>query len=213
MQRSFCVLGMGLLISCGDDGEEIGTDPSVRALDSITVDLNTTYQTIRGFGACNTVFNGVRSFPKESDMQKAYGMGDDELGLSIFRISVPATSNTWADVAEVAKMAQDRGAIVFASPWDAPEEMRDPDHEERVLLPSKYQDYVDHLNSYNDFMTNNGVNLYAISIQNEPDIGEWTQWTVQQVMDFTINFADGINNRVITAESFNFNRAYYNSIL
>lgn len=187
-----------------------GGTPSLK----ITIDPTTTYQTIRGFGGCNSVFRGVANFPNEADMQKAFGMGNDELGLSIFRISVPKTNGTWADVAKVAKFAKDRGAIVFATPWDAPDNLLDPTStSKRVILPTKYGDYVNHLNSFVDYMINQNTELYAISIQNEPDIGEWTKWTTAEIFNFTKNFAGNLKGRVISAESFNFNRNYYTDIL
>ena len=202
------------MVSCDNGGDEPEPDdPIVKKRDSITVDLNTTYQRIRGFGGCNGVFRGAGNYPKAADMQKAYGTGDSELGLTIFRVSIPADPSRWAAIADVALMAQDLGAIVFASPWDAPEEMLDPDEDEKVILPSMYGEYVKHLNKYDSFMTANGVNLYAISIQNEPDIGEWTQWTTGAIRIFTKDYAGDIKNKVITAESFNFNRDYYNPIL
>lgn len=209
-RTSIFFLVIFFMTSCGNN---IVEPDRTTPLESITIDLTKTYQSIFGFGGCNTVFNGVASFPKESDMQKAYGTGDDELGLSIFRVSIPSNPSDWAAVAEVAKFAQDRGAIVFASPWDAPDDLLDPDHDEKRILPEKYDDYVAHLNSFDDYMQGQGVNLHAISIQNEPDIGEWTQWTVFEIEDFTRNHASGINTKVITAESFNFNRSYYNNIL
>ncbi len=181
-------------------------------LHGITLNTATTYQTISGFGGCNTVFRR-NNYPSENDIQKAYGTGQGELGLSIFRVSIPPNDSRWPAIAEVAKFAQDRGAIVFASPWDAPDNMLDPNHSENRVLPSRYGDYVAHLNRFDDFMTSNGVNLHAISIQNEPDYGEWTRWTKDEIFDFTKNYANGINTNVITAESFNYNRTYYTDIL
>ncbi|MEL6717974.1 MAG: cellulose-binding protein [Bacteroidota bacterium] len=200
------------VLACEKETEEPESPINVVS-NVINVDLEEEYQHIVGFGGCNGVFRGAENFPKERDMQNAYGMGETSLGLSIFRVSIHPKPDRWPAIAEVAKYAQDRGALVFASPWDAPSDMLDPNHNEKRILPSKYDAYVDHLNRFDDFMTNNGVNLHAISIQNEPDIGEWTQWTIAEVNDFVKNHADGINNRVITAESFNFNRNYYNDIL
>ena len=204
-----------LLFTCSssdEGGNQVG-GPTPENVSTISVNTSNTYQSISGFGACNTVFNGVSSFPNESDIQKAYGTGDNELGLSIFRVSIPASQDTWPDIAEVAKYAQDRGAIVFASPWNAPDDMLDPNQTELRKLPEKYDDYVAHLNSFDNFMQTQGVNLHAISIQNEPDIGEWTQWTQTEIENFTRDHAGGINTTVITAESFNFNRSYYNNVL
>lgn len=179
------------------------------------LDPATTYQTMAGFGGCNSVFRGSANYPNATDMQKAFGTGADELGLSILRISIPAESSKWGPVATVAQEAYNLGAKVFATPWDAPADLRDPDNtEERMLLPSKYGEYVEHLNSFDTYMSTNGVNLHAISVQNEPDIGEWTQWTPDEVFNFMKDHADNINHsKVITPESFNFNRVYYNDIL
>lgn len=207
------LLLIGLLLNQGCRNDSEVDNPTVSPTNSITINIEDTYQTIRGFGGCNGVFRGVSNFPKERDMQKAYGTGELELGMSIFRVSVPADPTRWQAVFEVAKFAQERGAIVIASPWDAPSEMLDPNHHEKRILPTKYADYVAHLNSFNRYMKDNGVQLHAISIQNEPDIGEWTQWTVEEVFDFTKNFAGDIENTVITAESFNFKRVYSDDIL
>ena len=63
--------------------------------------------------------------------------------------------------------------------------MLDPDHDEKRILPSMHDAYVDHLNAFDTNMKNQSVNLHAISIQNEPDIGEWTQWTACEVANLT----------------------------
>jgi len=205
------LLALAFLISCTD--RSVDRPPVISELDSITVDLGITYQSISGFGGCNSVFRGASNYPNAEDMQKAFGTGEDELGFTIFRVSIPPNSTNWSAIAEVSLLAQDLDAIVFASPWDAPDEFLDPNEEERVILPSMYGAYVDHLNEFNSFMSSYGVNLHAISVQNEPDIGEWTQWTPGAVQSFMRDYAGGINNRVITPESFNFNRVYYTSLL
>ena len=46
-----------------------------------------------------------------------------------------------------------------------------------------YGAYADHLIRYIIFMKQNGVDLYAISVQNEPDM-DFTYWTPQEVVDF-----------------------------
>lgn len=193
--------------SCSSDNDI--DRPKTASSNIVTVDMDDARQAIAGFGGCNSVFRGEANFPNENDMQKAFGLGENELGLSIFRVSIPPDPARWPAVAEVAKFAQDRGAIVMASPWDPPSDMLDPNHNEPRILPSKYGDYVDHLNSFDTYLKSNGVNLHAISVQNEPDIGEWTQWTASEIVDFMKNHAGQINNKVITPESFNFNRDYY----
>jgi len=205
--------GSSAIITLDDSQKTATINAGILPSATITVDITKTYQTIRGFGAANTVFNGEASFPNADEIQKAYGMGGDELGLSILRISVPADSNKWPAVSDVAFNAQSLDATVFATPWYAPDDFYDPSNiEHKVMLPSKYTDWVTHLNNYDDYMTANAVDLFAIAIQNEPDIGEWTRWTPEQVLDFTKNYADGLNGKTISAESFNYNRDYYTPI-
>ncbi len=56
-------------------------------------------------------------------------------------------------------------------------------------------------------MKENGVDVYAISIQNEPDYGsEWTWWTSDECLDFLENYADKIDCRIISPETFQYNK-------
>lgn len=49
------------------------------------------------------------------------------------------------------------------------------------------------------------MNLYAISIQNEPDYAHtWTWWTPQEMLNFMKNYAGKINCKVIAPESFSY---------
>lgn len=73
------------------------------------------------------------------------------------------------------------------------------------LKYNQYGAYAQHLNDFVTYMKNNGVNLYAISIQNEPDYAEtWTWWTPAEVLNFMKNYAGSINCRVIAPESFQY---------
>ena len=82
------------------------------------------------------------------------------------------------------------------------------------LKRANYGDYANHLNGFVTFMKNNGVELYAISIQNEPDYAhEWTWWTPEECVDFLANYASKINCRVMSPETFQYNKQYYNAIL
>ncbi|MED4779018.1 glucuronoxylanase, partial [Bacillus atrophaeus] len=102
------------------------------------------------------------------------------------------------------------GAIVFASPWNPPSDMvetfnRNGDASAKRLRYDKYAAYAQHLNDFVTYMKNNGVNLYAISVQNEPDYAhEWTWWTPQEILHFMRENAGSINARVIAPESFQY---------
>ena len=62
---------------------------------------------------------------------------------------------------EGAKLAQNQGAIVFASPWYTPDELAETiivnGEEYRHLNKDDYQAYTDHLIRYINFMKSNGV--------------------------------------------------------
>ncbi len=62
---------------------------------------------------------------------------------------------------------------------------RNGDTSAKRLKYDKYAAYARHLNDFVTFMKNNGVNLYTISVQNEPDYAhEWTWWTPQEILRF-----------------------------
>ena len=82
------------------------------------------------------------------------------------------------------------------------------------LRKDKYGDYANHLNSFVQYMKSKGVTIYAISIQNEPDYAhEWTWWTPQECVTFLANYASKINCRIMSPETFQYNKQYYNVIL
>lgn len=73
------------------------------------------------------------------------------------------------------------------------------------LKYDKYEAYAQYLNEFDTFMKNNGVNLYAISVQNEPDYAhDWTWWSAEEMLRFMKENAGSINNRVIAPESFSY---------
>lgn len=201
-------------------GSSISTLQAVAASECI-IDTTTEYQTIRGFGGINhPEWIGDLT---ESQRQTAFGNGENELGLSILRVFVNDDSTQWSKAVATAKAAQEKGAIVFASPWNPPADMcemfdRDGDssngNEAKRLRHDKYAEYAEHLNNFVMFMKENGVNIYAISIQNEPDYGsEWTWWTSDECIDFLENYADKIDCRIISPETFQYNKEYYTKIL
>jgi glucuronoarabinoxylan endo-1,4-beta-xylanase len=82
------------------------------------------------------------------------------------------------------------------------------------LRHDKYADYADHLNNFVKFMKQNGVTLDSISIQNEPDYAhQWTWWTIQECVDFLANYASRIDCKIMSPETFQYDKNYYNAIL
>jgi glucuronoarabinoxylan endo-1,4-beta-xylanase len=112
---------------------------------------------------------------------------------------VNPSSGSWSGELTVAKKAVSLGAITFASPWNAPSSMGGGH-----VNASSYGAYADHLNSFVDYMKDNGVDLYAISVQNEPDYGDWTHWSAQEILSFVKNNGGSIKTRLMAPESFQF---------
>ena len=178
---------------------------------SIDIDLDSSRQVIRGFGGMNhtTWINDLN----EDNREKSFGNDPGEIGLSILRIHLDPDPGRFGLEVPTALHAIRKGAKVFASPWNAPGNLLDPGAEVSRVDPGKYADYADHLNSFNTFMSGHGVALHAISVQNEPDWGEWTRWTSAEMVDFLAHHAGDIENRVMAPESFQFRRSYTDPIL
>ncbi len=185
---------------------------SVDYLTSATIDLDSVHQYIRGFGAANIL--QWRPDMTDSEIETAFGTGYGQLGFTILRLRIQPQSDLWYTNLPTAKKAHDMGVLVFASPWDPPAYMLDPEAETNRLRYDMYDEYAAHLDSFNTFMTNNGVPLYAISVQNEPDWdGGWTQWTAEEMVTFMRENAPAIGTRVMAPESFQFRRPFSDAIL
>ena len=165
----------------------------------ITVNTAAHNQTIRGFGGA-TVWNGALT---DEDCDKLF----TTLGLSICRIRI-SPDGDWADDISNAQKAYARGASVFSSTWSPPAWMKDNNSTvSGYLLPEHYGDYTEWINSFISALEQNGVPLYAASVQNEPNINvsyESCTWTAEQMRDFVAGYAGGITTKVIMPETFNF---------
>ena len=195
----------------------------VNAASMVTVNTDKTYQKIDGFGGIN-----LPEWISEGDMtaaqvQKAFGNGSDELGLTILRIYVSDNSNDWQRAVPTAKRAQALGAKVFATPWNPPSSIRK--NGSGTLTTGKYQlrsdkwaDYAKHLNNYVKYMEGQGINLYSVSIQNEPDYAsEWTYWSADDLAKFAAQYGktitSGTKAKLMSPESFQYQKTIYNTIL
>ena len=148
---------------------------------ALTVDPTVKYQPVAGFGGMYAV--SIWGTPAISADEMNLMYSPDGLGYSILRLMIYADESRWADDVAGAKIAQSHGATVFACPWNIPAEWADKADNTDHLKPEHYADYADHLIRYVDFMKENGVDIYAVSVQNEPDM-DFTAWTPQEVTDF-----------------------------
>ncbi len=177
------------------------------AADACVIDPETAYQTIRGFGGINHP-EWTGQDLTSAQIQTAFGNGDGQLGFTVLRVFVNPDKNQWYRALPTAKAASEMGVTIFASPWEPPSELAESGGSNGKLhLPkSNYAAYAQHLNDFGTYMKDNGVNLYAISVQNEPDYAsEWTYWSTDETTDFLANYADQITStKVMSPESFQY---------
>ncbi|WP_281426311.1 RICIN domain-containing protein [Nonomuraea coxensis] len=184
------------------------TTRAARAAGPVVIDPSATRQTIRGFGGmAHAAWIGDLT---AAQRDTAFGAGEGRLGFSVLRIPVPENQADWSRDLATARRAAELGATVIASPWNPPAGMvetfvRGSQTNARRLKYGSYGAYAQHLNDFTTYMRNNGVNLYGISVQNEPDYAhEWTWWTATEMVRFLRENAGSISTRVIAPESFQY---------
>lgn len=206
ISKRFALGACAGLLACG----------TVQAQSNVTVTLTSEKQLIRGFGGIS-IPEWQGSDLSAAQQATAFGNGPNQIGMSVLRIWVSDDKNGWSKAVPTAKAAIARGAIVFATPWYPPSTMRTTTNSSTAkytMNTSSFAAYVTHLNDFVAYMKTNGVDLYAISITNEPDYAsDWTYWSIDQVYQFTLNHASKINTRVISAESFQYRKDLYDRIL
>lgn len=168
------------------------------------VNWSSAAQTIRGFGG-SEAWSWIMPSAK---IKALYGTDSASLGLSIMRVRIaPSTWNStnqtadtsaWSAELTNAKAAQDLGATIFATPWTPPASMKINNSSRSNKLysgnlnPSSYGDYAKYLNAYINYATSVGVNLYAVSMQNEPDWDPQTYesclWSADQMDNWAGNY-------------------------
>jgi glucuronoarabinoxylan endo-1,4-beta-xylanase len=197
------LLMVGLLVA--------GLPPKSEAA-TATINLSQTNQTLRGFGGASVWLGQLT----DAHMNTLFGTGAGTIGLSILRVRIAPDGN-WNDELQNAKKAVARGAIVLATPWTPPASMKTNNNVVGgKLKTTEYANYANYLQGFANFMSSNGAALYAISVQNEPDIQvtyESCDWTASDLLTFARNNAGAISTRVVMSESFNFNKSYTDQIL
>jgi len=194
-----------------------GSNTGGEQLDSpvtITVETGVRHQYIRGFGGMSHAWN--TPIINEKDITTMFG--EDGLGYNIFRIMIYPDKSKWNAIVPVAKKAKDYGAIILASPWTPPAELKSNNSNIGGTLPQKnYAAYAEHLRSFVDFMASNGVKVDVVSIQNEPDYPvsyDSCNWTSSAMRDFIINYGRKIGDvKIIPGEPYQFDKSFFNSML
>ncbi|MUL41087.1 glucuronoxylanase [Streptomonospora sp. PA3] len=191
--------------------------PSAAARAHVRVDPAARRQTIRGFGGMNHTAWIDDLTPAQRDT--AFGNGEGQLGFTVLRIPVHEDRANWSGEVATARRAIEHGALVIAAPWNPPAHMvetfvRGEQTDAKRLRHDMYGAYAQHLNDFYHFMRDNGVDLYALSVQNEPDYAhQWTWWTPEEMIRFLRENAGSIDTKVIAPESFQYVKSFSDPIL
>ena len=179
------------------------------AQSTATVDFGTTSQTIRGFGGATAWMPALSS----TQANTLFGNESNQLGLTILRSRIDPSSTTggssnWGTELTNAQEATALGAIAIATPWTPPAVWKSGNSTvEGSLLPANYANFANYLESFVTFMKNGGVNLYAISMQNEPDANvtyESCDWTGAQMDTWVANNSSVLTTKLMMPESESF---------
>ena len=131
----------------------------------IVINWHDLHQTMDGFGAsCQNLYSMADSL---ADLFFSPSKG---IGLSLLRAGI-ASTGTMNRGYEVAQKAVARGVTVWAAPWTPPAGYKDNNDVNNGghLLPQYYGAWAAALAAFVKTSNQNGVPLYGISIQNEPD--------------------------------------------
>ncbi|MBQ7157454.1 MAG: endo-1,4-beta-xylanase xyn5A [Bacteroidaceae bacterium] len=223
---------------------------AVTAIQAATITLTVNdvrKQTITGFGAA--CCDGAMC-PYGTDTQPVkllYGP-TSKIGLNIMRmeispnfvgdIVVPEWGNwdspyDWKGSLPSAKIVKQRGGIVFGTPWSPPGDYKtngtaqggnsdDQGNKRGELREDSYEKFFPWINTFLAYMKKNGVNVDAVSVQNEPDW--WVSYsgclyTPQQQVNLVSKYANMLDRetypgvRLISAEPLGYDPSYSNALM
>lgn len=200
---------------------------------------STKKQTITGFGgACCD--GAMKPFAEDNaPVDKLYG-ADSEIGLNILRmeISPSLTGDNWGDYdwngsLPSAKIVKERGGIVFGTPWSPPGEYKTngtaqggnsetQGNKKGKLREDCYSKFFPWLNKFLYWMQKRGVDVDAVSIQNEPDW--WVSYSgclyePEEQVNLVKNYAYRLDRekfngvRLISAEPLGYRKDYFDALL
>ena len=138
-----------------------------KLLAAATVNFNDVRQTIDGFGASSAWMSGtIPSAALDQIYSPTAGAG-----LSLLRSRIQPSGGSSEN--QMMEQVGAYGVRAWSTPWTPPREYK-TNHDNNNggnLDPAHYQDYANQIANYVQDMTRQGIPLYAVSIQNEPN---WT---------------------------------------
>lgn len=211
---------------------------------NITLTVNKTRkQTITGFGAacCD---GAMKPYGTDTNPVKLLYGPTSKIGLNIMRAEISPShtgddgaswGNTynWQGGVPSAKIVKQRGGIVFATPWSPPGDFKtngtaqggnsdDQGNVKGKLREDCYPKFFPWLNDYLKYMKSKGVQVDAVSIQNEPDW--WVSYSgclyePQELVTLVKNYAHLLDRetyngvKLISGESLGFTQNYTDPLM
>ncbi len=187
-------------------------------LSSASISLNTVLQTMAGFGASSA---WITPSVTTSEAQLLWSPTNGA-GLSILRSHINADTSSSSGEISTMQSAQQMGVTIFSTPWSPPAQWKSNNNVADIvngvatggyLLPADYQNYANWLAQYVINMKNDGITVYAVSMQNEPDWQasyESAVWSAQEFHDVLSILeptfaADGLTTKIILPEETHWN--------
>lgn len=176
------------------------------------VNWNDVHQRIDGFGASSGFYSNWTTH--QADLFFSTNIG---IGLSLERSVVVAGTTVETNMMQ---WAQARGARVWSTPY-TPDAIYKSNNslDGGNFISANHQAYARELAGYVAGMKQNyGINLYALSVQNEPDVATDYQsclWTPQQIHDFipylqaALVASNAASTKIMLAEDENWQTNYY----
>ncbi|MCB9497049.1 MAG: carbohydrate binding domain-containing protein [Fibrobacteria bacterium] len=135
-----------------------------------TVDLKTWHQKISGFGTCSA-WNGTLTATEGEQLWSV----EKGAGLSLHRIMIERTGAPDDNEKRNAKLATGYGVKVWGTPWYSKYAVKSVHGDYDTLAESNMQAWADDLAASARAMREAGTPLFAISPQNESDLG-WVKY-------------------------------------
>ena len=189
---------------------------------TVRLDAQGKHQRITGFGGfvCSPQF--TYNHMSTAEIKRVWGE-TSTVGCNIMRLYIPIGRNAWSQSLATAKTAKQMGLIVFASPWGQPAEWKtngtinakNSDGTTGKLKRENWPDYAKYLEDYVQYLRQNGVELDAISIQNEPD---WPAeyagclWSASEIAEFVKTYGRTISCKIMAPETLAVSDNYANAL-
>jgi glucuronoarabinoxylan endo-1,4-beta-xylanase len=179
------------------------------------INWNTVDQVIDGFGASDA----FEARPLTNAQAALFFSPTTGVGLSLLRTRVPddgscsTVNTTCAGEVSDMQLAIANGARVWSTPWSPPASMKSNASVDNggSLLADSYGAYATYLANYVKSLSNlYGISLYALSVQNEPDVVASYDSAVWSATDFDVFIrtdlgptfaADHLNSLLIMPET------------